>query len=581
VAPLQNETFTIASRDSLLALAQSIDAAHILQAHGVKVHIKTLKTSGDLKLDAPLYDVAASAPKEGRAFFTRELDDALINGKADLAVHSFKDLPTEEVTGVSEPIFFSEENGADVLVRLPKDADRLVIGTSSLRRIHQLQHAIPEAQVVMLRGNVVTRLRKLHERDRGMNAILIASAGLRRIHKLSSLHPNTYNHLFERTVAEKIARELVEFTSFAPEKLSITELDELLFPTAPGQGVLALQMGSEFYERFGDSVRRVFASHRAIAQRVGVERGIMKALGSGCHAPLGVSALERGDKLRVAVCYSRHTQTNPVVFQESVFFQRDYTKSLHPFVVEARTGFPRIFWWGLRDIPEGLPPAAAGEHIWVRAIDQQPLNPDWPEHDSYEAIFVSSPAVLPYLEKFPMKKSQSLWAAGPETAQRLRENYPEATVHCEKNNGFAAAWQSIRESTNGRILWLGSAGGETRARATAKDDSAIDFIATYKNTPVHRDQILKSYAELQAAMNPDACLHLVTSKAAALAFAAYAQTMVARVWHISCFGSSAAEYLESEGLTAYHQSEAISFEDYIREISGDVTQMRNTIQGLL
>lgn len=581
MAPLQNTTFTIASRDSLLALAQSVDAAHILQAHGASVHIKTLKTSGDLKLDAPLYDVAASAPKEGRAFFTRELDDALITGKAEMAVHSFKDLPTEEVAGISEPIFFSEETGADVLVRLRSDAQRLVIGTSSLRRIHQLQHALPEAQAVMLRGNVVTRLRKLHERDRGMNAIVIAAAGLRRIHKLSSLHPDTYKSLFDSAVVEKIARELAEFTSYNSDKLQLSELDEMRFPTAPGQGVLALQMGSEFYARFGDIVRHIFTSHRTIALRVGVERGLMTALGTGCHAPLGVSALERGGRLQVAVCYSRETQTNPVVFKDSVYLKREYTKSLQPFVVEAQRGFPRIFWWGLNDLPQGLPAAANGEHVSVRAIEQQLLNPPVPENKFFDAVFVSSPAALPYLESLSIHDQVHLWAAGPETARRLKETYPQLRVHFEVENGFAAAWQSMRQLTSGHTLWLGSVGGEARARAAVKGDSAIEFVATYENKPAHLDQILLNHAELNAAMNPDTCLHIVTSKAAAAAFAAYAQTMVARVWNVSCFGASAAEYLASEGLTAYHQSSASSFEDYIREIAGDVTQMRISHEELL
>ncbi len=574
VAPLQNETLTIASRDSLLALAQSIDAAHILQTHGATVRIKTLKTSGDLKLDAPLYDVAANAEKEGRAFFTRELDDALISGKADMAVHSFKDLPTEAVEGISEPIFFSEEIGADVLVRLPGKATPLVIGTSSLRRIHQLQHAIPDARAVMLRGNVVTRLRKLHERDRGMNSILIAAAGLRRIHKLASIHPRTYTDLFETEVVEKISRELAEFARYLTDELQLTQLDEMVFPTAPGQGVLALQMGPQCYDRLGDTVRHIFPSHRAIAPRVLIERGIMTALGTGCHAPLGVSALERSGKLQVAVCYSRQTQTNPVTFSDSVFLRRDYTKSLQPFVTEAQRGFSRIFWWGSQTAPKILPFAAISELISVRAMEQQMLNPSVPETAAYAAIFVSSPAAVPCLEATGLAERAKIWAAGPETARVLREKFPVAQVSFAAQNGFAAALQAMRKVTDGRILWLGSAGGEARAQAIAGDDEAIDFVAAYDNKPANPAEILENHAELHPSQGPDASLHLMTSRAAATAFAAYAHSFGPRTWHVSCFGTSAAEYLASEGLTAYHTSGATSFEEYIREIAGDVTQMR-------
>jgi porphobilinogen deaminase len=345
VESLKDESLTIASRDSLLALAQSIEAAHMLQARGAIVRILTLKTSGDLKLDAPLYDVAAAAaPKEGRAFFTRELDEALISGKADIAIHSFKDLPTEVVPGVGDPIFFSEESGADILVMLGSKDQHIarsqqIIGTSSLRRIHQLQHAMRETQSVTLRGNIITRLRKLQARENGMNAILIAGAGIRRLRRFASLHPDTYSTLLDSPVLEKIARELTEFKLHLNESVTIHELDELLFPTAPGQGVLALQMSSACQARVGDKIRGIFSAHRAIAPRVGIERGLMAALGTGCHAPLGVSALERKGKLEVAVCYSRKTQLNPPAFSDPVFLRRQYGQIAAAIHYRVAAGF--------------------------------------------------------------------------------------------------------------------------------------------------------------------------------------------------------------------------------------------------
>mgnify|MGYP005853759961 CR=1 FL=1 len=190
-----------------------------LETAGFVPRIVSMKAAGDIKLNAPLYAVAAQpGAKEGRAFFTRELDDALLSGRADAAVHSFKDLPTEKVPGIGDPIFFCEEHGSDVLllgkhIALAPDGAGLVIGTSSLRRIHQLQLVLPRATTVTLRGNVITRLEKLLAGDDGINSILIASAGLRRLTGFAELPESKYAHLVPPAVLEHIRRELARLAA--------------------------------------------------------------------------------------------------------------------------------------------------------------------------------------------------------------------------------------------------------------------------------------------------------------------------------------------------------------------------------
>ncbi len=574
MANLNGETLIVASRDSLLALAQSIEAAQMLRAHGAMPRILTLKTSGDLKLDAPLYDVAAAAaPKEGRAFFTRELDDALISGKADIAVHSFKDLPTEAVAGVGEPIFFSEASGADILLSLqredsPRRASKQMIGTSSLRRIHQLKHAIPGAETVTLRGNIVTRLRKLHSGEGGMNAILIAGAGIRRLQRFANQNPDSYSDLLDSPVLEKIAKELAEFKRYMSDGVSIEELDELLFPTAPGQGVLALQMSTACEARLGDSIRRIFAEHSAIAPRVGVERGLMAALGTGCHAPLGVSALERSGKLEVSVCFSRKTQMNPPAFSDSVYLHRQFAGSLQPLITESRYGFGRIFWWGLNTAPQG------SGFVSISALKQKLLNPHFAPVAAYGHIFVSSPAAIGWLKDFRERADATLWAAGAQTAKDISLAVAGARIEHADVNGFAGAFREIRRRDTQRILWLGSASGLDRAKLTAGADAHIDFLPVYENVPADAAQLLAQHIELSSAERPETGLHLLTSRASAAAFAGFARVQAEAAWQISCFGESAAEQMRAEGFRVYHSSNATTFEEYQREINGDTTQMR-------
>ncbi len=174
----------IGTRGSPLALAQAhetrerLQAAHEeLRADGA-IEIEVIKTTGDMILDRPLSEIG------GKGLFTKEIDDAQLNGRIDIAVHSMKDVPTWLPDGICLPCILPREDVRDVFISnkaktladLPKGA---VVGSASLRRQAQIKAKYPHLEVVTFRGNVQSRLRKLEEGI--VDATLLANAGLRRL----------------------------------------------------------------------------------------------------------------------------------------------------------------------------------------------------------------------------------------------------------------------------------------------------------------------------------------------------------------------------------------------------------------
>ncbi|HSP01304.1 MAG TPA: hydroxymethylbilane synthase [Thioalkalivibrio sp.] len=170
----------IATRKSPLAIWQAEHVAHLVQVchPGVRVELVGMSTQGDRILDTPLAKVG------GKGLFVKELETGLLEGRADIAVHSMKDVPMELPEGLCLPVILAREDPRDAFVSntfkglddLPRDAR---VGTSSLRRQCQLRHEHPHFRVLDLRGNVNTRLAKLDNGD--YDAIILAAAGLKRL----------------------------------------------------------------------------------------------------------------------------------------------------------------------------------------------------------------------------------------------------------------------------------------------------------------------------------------------------------------------------------------------------------------
>ncbi len=248
--PTKKTKLTLATRASALALAQATLVCDQLRKHWpeMRVEILKIKTSGDKIQDRPLRTVG------GKGLFVKEIEEALIAGTADFAVHSMKDVPAEIPPGLKIGVILAREDPADVLIsknhlsllQLPKKAR---VGTSSLRRKIQLLKIRPDLQIEDLRGNVETRIRKMKE---GLyDAVILAFAGLRRLNLESEI----------------------------TEKLGLI--------CAPGQGAIGIEYREEDPE-LENLLKKLHDEKTALC--VGAERVILKNLEGGCEFPLGAEA---------------------------------------------------------------------------------------------------------------------------------------------------------------------------------------------------------------------------------------------------------------------------------------------------
>lgn len=250
---------TIGSRGSQLALWQAHWVQGRLQTLGFESRIEIIKTTGDKITDVALSRVGSQTGTKG--LFTKEIEEALLSGHIDLAVHSLKDMPTDLPAGLTLAAIPEREDPRDALVgrALENLGVGARVGTGSLRRAAQLRARRPDLQIEDIRGNVDTRLRKLDEGR--YDAIVLASAGLRRLG-----WENRITELFNPTV---------------------------LCP-AVGQGALAIETRGD--EGPGLQAARQL-EHAESRTRVTAERAALAALGGGCQAPMGAHAYLDGDTL--------------------------------------------------------------------------------------------------------------------------------------------------------------------------------------------------------------------------------------------------------------------------------------------
>lgn len=244
----------IGTRGSQLALWQAHYTQRLLQETGFDSELQIIKTRGD-KIQHLSFDKI-----EGKGFFTKEIETALLAGEIDLAVHSMKDMPTSQPEGLALTAVSYREDPADWLVIQPSAAaaeqlfgfrQGAVVGTSSARRKAQMLDFRPDIELKDIRGNVPTRLQKLREGQ--FDAILLAAAGLTRLE--------------------------IDLSDFVVVRFNPKE-----FVPAPAQGVLCYQTQTNDL-----ATRRILQSlHDAEVARVtNVERKILQLLDGGCHMPLG------------------------------------------------------------------------------------------------------------------------------------------------------------------------------------------------------------------------------------------------------------------------------------------------------
>ena len=257
------KSLRIATRGSRLALIQADQVRRMLQKVRPELEVSTVEvfTKGDRDKSDFLHKA------ESVGFFTGEVERAVLDGRADIAVHSLKDLPTAETEGLTIAAIPPRESPADALICGGK-ADSIValpagasVGTSSLRRIAQVLHIRRDLTCVPLRGNVETRLRKVETGQ--VDAAIVACAGVNRL-----------------GLSEKIAATLCP-TEFVP---------------APAQGALAVQARAEDVETI-ELLRQI--DDREARVTAETERQVLAALHGGCSIPLGVFCRMQGEKLEI------------------------------------------------------------------------------------------------------------------------------------------------------------------------------------------------------------------------------------------------------------------------------------------
>ena len=465
------QSLTIGSRGSQLALWQAHHIEACLQSLGVETRLEIIKTTGDKITDVPLAQVG------GKGLFTKEIEEALLDGRIDLAVHSLKDLPTVLPDGLAIAAIPERELPFDALVGITlgelKQGAR--VGTSSLRRAAQLKRLRPDLVIENIRGNLDTRLRKLDEGQ--YDAILLAAAGLRRL-----------------GWGGRIAQLLTP---------------EIMCP-AVGQGALAIETlaGSEAYE----ICRQL--DHEPTHTAVTAERAVLAALGGGCQVPIGAHAEVADGRVRMRALIAHPDGSDVVVLMDesTVEGAAELGESMALRLLESGgREFLRAAYG------EALP--LAGKRVVVtRAADQASTlsealrrmgaqvvelpvvtfapPEDWSGVDQAIAaldrydwlVFTSANGVRFFLERAKLAGAPvgtlraKICAVGPATAAAV-ENHGLA-VHLMPDDYVGEALVealAVQDIAGKRVLWArASAARETVVDALRRAGAEVDAVAVYR-----------------------------------------------------------------------------------------------------
>ncbi len=286
---IQKRTIIIGTRGSQLALWQAHYTQTQLERIGHQVKLQIIKTTGDKIQNVSFNKI------EGKGFFTKELEEALLNEDIDMAVHSYKDLPTTQPDGLSIIANSYRENPADWLIINKNSTERkflslkegATVGTSSPRRASQLLHFRPDLKIKAIRGNVPTRVKKA---DEEVDAVVLAAAGLNR------LDLDLSNYI-------------------------VVKLPPILFIPAPAQGVLAFQIR----EKDQELARILSQIHdEYTAQSIYVERSILNKLEGGCQQPIGIYCKKDEETYHLWATYGT---TNPTT-------ENQEEKEVHDFKIK-------------------------------------------------------------------------------------------------------------------------------------------------------------------------------------------------------------------------------------------------------
>ncbi len=294
----------IGSRGSALALWQS---NHVKALLGGTSKIIVIKTRGDQIQHLSLDKV------EGKGFFTKEIEDALLSKEIDIAVHSFKDMPIEQPEGLAIVGIPPRAPCADIIVAAKSTVDAnqkwglpqgATVGTSSLRRKAHLLSIRPDLKMVDIRGNVPTRFDKVVSGE--LAAVVLAEAGLHRLGYFESSHPSQVTTRLER----------ISLTDVCP---------------APAQGALAIQVRHE--DRATSEVVSKL-THQPTAEAVEVERMLLSRFGGGCHLPLGAFCAQQEGNFSLHAVVASPTGDTRIEAEAQGDSPKDVVSQVHESLVK-------------------------------------------------------------------------------------------------------------------------------------------------------------------------------------------------------------------------------------------------------
>ena len=274
----------IGTRGSILAIAQAVEVKNLLSEHfpNINVEIIRITTSGDINNKVSLSNIG------GKGLFVKELEEALLRGTIDLAVHSMKDVPAFYYDGLVIPCILKRSSPYDVFISSKYQSikllpDNAIIGTSSIRRKEQLVRLLPNVQVIPIRGNVDTRILKLETGE--CDAIILAEAGLIRINKTH------------------VVREV---------------LDPKVMLSAVGQGAIGIQCRANDYKMI-DMIKILNCKKSYVS--VTAERSFMKTVNGSCNTPLAALAEYVSDNTLHMSCMLASEEK--IVFSDCYFNECD------------------------------------------------------------------------------------------------------------------------------------------------------------------------------------------------------------------------------------------------------------------
>ena len=441
---MQFKKITIGSRGSNLALWQANYVKEKLSNLGIEANITIIKTKGD-KIQNLGFDKI-----EGKGFFTKEIENALLKNEIDLAVHSLKDLETEQPKGLCIAAIPKREDPADVLLINPNAVDESkilniikspVVGTSSARRKNQLLLFREDVIIKELRGNVPTRINKL--RNNEYDAIVLAKAGLNRLK--------------------------INLSEFYVQELPVSS-----FIPAPAQGALGLQV-RESDKDLKKILEKI--SHKESEEDVNFERKILNGINGGCHSPFGAYSVKDQNGERTSwVSYSDKISETPVRFiSKSSNIKTIVNKinsKLYPFSIWISRSLAKdsIF----NKLTKSLSVSLTAESLIEMEIIKIDLLPscDW--------IFINSAFALNSIIHLKSSlKSKKIAAFGKSTAKYIQKNSLKVDFVGEGSPNNVAQDFSLMVNSN-QIVFFPSSNKSLGTVQSVMDNRNKIIVETYQ-----------------------------------------------------------------------------------------------------